>query len=159
MKKILFTILSLIALIAVIFFINNPSCYDSTYWQEIGLKNSLLYEDVVSQKGEPEEIEYINNECIVKYNDVQFVWYETELKGVFLRAEIIEDTISFGRKQLSIGSSRSIVEKAYKSIFIKKIKDTPMNVLGYIDGSELGIYFYFDEDDKVSKIVLTPYYI
>lgn len=154
MKKNLYFLLVFICLCGIICVIKNPLCYNFDYWEDIKLQGSHLYSNVIAQKGSPQEIKYIDNEAIVNYTDMRFVWYNTELQGIFSRVEIIDDTISVGRKKLSIGSNKKEVEKAYKSLFIKKIHDLPQNNLGYIDNN-IYIIYDFDEYDNVQKITIS----
>ncbi|MBP3361303.1 MAG: hypothetical protein J6N52_10645 [Clostridia bacterium] len=154
MKKILLFLLLFICFCGIIFAVRNPLYYNLNYWEDIKLHGSHLYSNVITQKGDPQEINCINNEGIVNYADTQFIWYNTELQGIFSRVEIIKDTIFLGKKRLCIGSNKNDVEKAYRSIFIKRIHDLPQNSLGYIDNN-VYIVYNFDNYDKVEKIIIS----
>ena len=154
MKKGLIIFLSCIILCGIIWILKNPFCYDSDYWKDIGLQGAHIYSNIVSQKGEPQEIKHIDNESIVTYDDVRFVWYNQDFNGVFVRVEIVDNTVLIGKKDLCIGSDENDVKKAYNSVFIKSIKDLPKNCVGYIDNGVCVIY-YFDEYNKVNKITIS----
>ena len=159
MKKILKSILILFFIIIIgivsVCVINNPFAYHTHYWDDIGIKGSHLYNDIIREKGMPKKtlINETENQSTAIYDDVQFVWYNTDFKGAFIRAEILSSGISFGAKKVCVGMSRDRIENIYDSYFIKKMKDTPMDILTYNDG---GVYvtFVFGEDDTVSKIML-----
>ena len=154
MKKIFVCFFLFIILSGTIYIINNPFYYNSDYWKDIGIQGSHLYSDIVTNKGQPQEIKYVDNENIVRYGDLQFVWYNTDLHGAFVRAEIVDNTIFIGRKNLGVGSSKTEVRNAYNSVFIKAIKDLPQNCIGYIDKGVYVIYF-FDDSDNVEKIAFS----
>ena len=145
---------AIIAGIAVVWLINNPFGYHTHYWDDIGIKGSHLYADIIKEKGMPKKtiINENENQSTAIYDDVQFVWYNTGFKGAFIRAEILSSGMSFGDKNVCVGMSRDRIEKIYDSYFIKKMKDTPINVLTYNDG--IFVTFVFDDDDTVSKIML-----
>ena len=154
--KILLAILTLcIVLGIIIFFVKNPFCYNSDYWGDVGIVGNHLYSNVINQKGTPEKIIYVDNETFVVYDNMQFVWY-TDLKGIFIRVDIIDNTVLIGNKNLCIGRDKNDVIKAYGSIFIKPIKDLPPNCIGYID-NRVNIIYYFDQQDKVEKISISIY--
>lgn len=154
MKKVLIFLLLLVILGGMIFIVKNPFCYNRNYWDDIKIKGSHLYSDIIMQRGEPIEIKNMNNEIIVDYTDIQFVWYNTDLQGIFARVEIISDKISVGKRKLCIGSDKKEVQSAYKSVFIQEIRDLPENCLGYID-KDVYIIYSFDQYDKVEKISIS----
>lgn len=154
MKKIFVFFLIVMIFSGIIFIRNNPFCYNMDYWGDIGIKKSHLYSDIIIKKGQPQEIKHINNETIVSYGNVQFIWYNTDLHGTFIRAEIIDDSITIGEKNICIGSGIAEVKDAYSSVFIQEIKDLPQNCIGYFDKGVCVIYF-FDESNSVEKITLS----
>lgn len=145
-----------VVLCFTVFFIKNPLCYDSDYWGDIGLQGGHLYSDVVNQKGIPQDIIHTENESILSYDGVQFVWFDKEFKGAFIRADIVGDVVKLGKKELHIGSDKIDVINAYDSIFIKPIKDLPKDCIGYID-NRANIIYYLDNQDRVSKISVSIY--
>ena len=151
MKKVLISLILLVILCGIVFIVKDPFCYNHHYWDDINIKGSHLYSNIVAQRGEPTEIKNTDNKSIVEYPDISFIWNNTDLKGIFLRAEITNDTISIGRNKLHVGSDKKDVENAYKSNFIKRIKDLPEKSLGYIE-NDIYIIYSLDEYDKVEKI-------
>lgn len=151
-KKLICAALLCAAICAGVFFIQNPTVYNKDYWQDLGIKSSHLYEDIVKDKGEPNEIITVTDSTTVVYDDVQFIWDNQEAGGVFIRAEVTGDTVKFGK--LSLGSTRESVERAYNSHYIQEIKDLQPDELGYIDGNAWVIYT-FGENDTVEQISVT----
>jgi hypothetical protein len=154
MKKVLIFLLLLVIFGGMIYIVQNPFCYNHNYWDDINIKGSHLYSNIIMQMGEPKVIKNIDNESIVEYTDIEFIWYNTDLHGIFARVEITTDTISIGKNKLCVGSDKKDVENAYKSVFIKEIQDLPQNSLGYIDDN-IYIIYSFDEYDKVKKISIS----
>lgn len=154
--KILLLLLILCVVLGItIFIVKNPFCYNSDYWSDVGLTGNHLYSNVINQKGTPQKITCVDNETFVVYDNMQFVWNK-DLNGIFIRVEIIDNTVLIGSKNLCIGSDKNEVIKAYDSIFIKPIKDLPSNCIGYID-NKVNIIYYFDKQDKVEKITISTY--
>lgn len=126
------------------------------YWKEIGITEySALYSTLVECKGEPESIRYRDDGegVYAVYDGVEFYFPNRDFKGVFLSAMIYSDKYTFGRKHITIGTKRDVVESYFR--FAKKAVGSGENELTYICNDWTVIWFDFDESNCVSRITLS----
>lgn len=141
-----FTIMSLLLVFSI--------KYDNVdYWKTIGVSDNGLYDTLIAEKGEPEDIECIDDEVYVIYDGVKFCYFNKELSGSFIRAEIYTDKYVFGKQKISIGTDKKTIVSYYKHK--QSITDLSADELAYICNSDTIIWFKFDKNDKVDKITLT----
>lgn len=147
--KIAFIILILIALVYEIF---HPSIYQFNYYSSVGIDNKYMYEDIVKDLGEPQMVIKVDDDWQVNYDGFNIV-FETPLhSSAFRRVEITGSQYRFGWWKIGVGTSRKKIESVYRHI--KKAKDIPSDEIRIIDYNNW-VLFYFDENDKVSKICIT----
>lgn len=124
----------------------------SNYWKTIGITDDGLYASLIKSKGEPNDIEYDEDGAYVVYEGIRFYYPNKELNGSFIRAEIYNDRYVFDQN-ISIGIGKDIIESHYKGT--KKLVDLPDDELAYQCNDNTIIWFEFNENDEVNKIVLT----
>ena len=73
--------------------------------------------------------DFRSNNTILQFNGYKMIFNEC---GVLVSLEIESPKYRFGKNQIGIGSSISVIENAYKGQ--EKITDTKPNEVGYIDG-------------------------
>mgnify|MGYP000082601550 FL=1 len=150
MKKSMFYIFIICFVTILVLFIFNDNI---DYWEVIGVSDNGLYDTLVSKKGKPKDIEYVDGDVYVVYDGVKFCYLNKELRGSFIRAEIYTDKYVFGKRNISIGTDKKTIVSYYKNK--KGITDLPNNELAYICNSDTIIWFEFDENERVDKIILT----
>ena len=153
-KHIIFLGILSIFIICIIWLLENPTVYNSNYWNDINLPNVHMYENVIEKRGRPLNVDFSETEAILEYDDVRLVWYNNKLNGIFNRVEILSPNVMIGPKAVCIGMKKEELEKIYDSVFIKQIKDLSDNEVGYIDGGTY-IIFCFDNDNVVDKIIIS----
>lgn len=149
-KKVIFVILGCVILTFCMF-----GCKEykkSNYWETIGITDNGLYDSLIKSKGEPEKIEYDKGGTYVVYEGIRFYYPNKELSGSFIRAEIYNDRYVFDKK-ISIGTRKDIIESYYKNT--KEIGDLPNGELAYQYNDNTIIWFEFNKNDEVNKIILT----
>lgn len=123
------------------------------YWSVIGVGNNWLYNSLVECKGNPNDIEYVDDGAYVVYDGVKFYYTNKNLNGIFLRAEVYDDTYTFGKAQISVGTTKEKVISFYKKQ--TSVTDLPGNELAYVCDDKTVIWFMFDDTNVVNKIMLT----
>lgn len=147
--KIAFIILIPIALVYEIF---HPFIYQLNYYSSVGIDNKYMYEDIVKDLGEPQRVIKVDDDRQVNYDGFNII-FETPLhSSAFRRVEITGSQYRFGWWKIGVGTSRKKIESVYRHI--KKAKDMPLDEIRIIDYNNW-VLFYFDENDKVSKICIT----
>ena len=122
------------------------------YWKTIGVGSSGLYNDIVSFKGVPANIEYTDDGGVyVCYDGLKFYYTHSDLRGAFLRAEVIDDSYFFGHKHIAVGDKKEKLVDFYK--YSKELSDVSENEKAYFFADGI-VHFIFDENDVVNKIVL-----
>ena len=125
---------------------------NSNYWETIGITDNGLYASLLKSKGAPKKIEYDEDGAYVLYEGIRFYYPNKELNGSFIRAEIYSDKYVFGKQNITIGTRKDIIESYYKSK--KKLFDLSDDELAYEYNYNTFIWFKFNENDEVNKIVL-----
>lgn len=153
-KKVLMAVILILGVCVICVFIRFRT-YEKDYFGKLGLPRIFNYDDMIAIKGEPDEIQEESDGGIGTHYDGLTVFFT---RGrAFLRAEVIGDKYRFGRKGLKVGDSRKKVERACR--WLTKIKGTSENEIGVIEKNgkwgEVWVSYKFDENDCVSRIVLT----
>ena len=147
--KIAFIILIPIALVYEFF---HPFIYQFNYYSSVGIDNKYMYDDIVKDLGEPQRVIKVDDDRQVNYDGFNII-FETPLhSSAFRRVEITGSQYRFGWWKIGVGTSREKIESVYRHI--KKAKDMPSDEIRIIDYNNW-VLFYFDENDKVSKICIT----
>lgn len=134
----------------------NPLVYNNNYWEDIGFNNIHLYNDVVEKFGKPDSITKDDITATVNYKDFKILYItntEDEIVGEFKSVKVTGERYKFGIRSARVGSTREEVESAYGK-YIKKIKDLPERMIGFIDGG-VWIRYQLDENDIVSEVILS----
>ena len=155
MKSALWIGTGFVAILFMVFTFWNPKNYVRDYFSVIGLPSGHLYKYVKEAHGEPNNIISGNDKkyLVVQYDGIEFVLNNrdnTPSDSDFVDCiRIYSPEIRFGWKKIGVSSTKAEVEKVYKNF--QKIKEADC---GFIDGCAW-IRFYFDENQKVNKIVIT----
>ncbi|MCM1267674.1 MAG: hypothetical protein NC302_07185 [Bacteroidales bacterium] len=117
------------------------------------------YDQIIEVNGEPDKItrEKVKDDDIVQleYDDGTrvFVFGEDEDGHRSLcRMELTDPEYRFGRKKIGIGTDKSIIEKVYRNSYHGLIEG-PYDEY-YVEDGDCSVSFYFDENDKVCKMVV-----
>jgi len=140
-------------IIGIGWFFLHPNNYVNNYFSVVGMPKRHLYKYAMEKYGEPDFIiPYGKGYTIAKHDGIEFVLLETKdatLDGSYVECvRIYNPEIKFGWRKIGVSSTREEIERVYKRF--KKIKEADC---GYIDGLTW-IEFYFDEEQKVNKIVI-----
>lgn len=158
MKKIIRIIGALFLLLILLFigFLIDTHRYMRNYYSVIDLPNRRSYSFVTDVYGEPQNIIYEEDSYyfIAQYDGIEFVFHS----GYFSAVRIYSPEFRFGRKKIGVGSTREEIKEAYKwfknnSNRNRQIFDHPDGGLRVIDGLTW-IDFYFDENERVNKMVI-----
>jgi len=157
MKKMIFkalgiVLLGILALVVILFLLNTP--YETEYFEKAGISGSHLYKDIYASKGPPirEEVIHEKNATTMHLTYPGYIFYfigskDIEKSNYMLgNVRITDPEYKLGKYNIGIGTSKAIVEKAYRNK--KKIKDIKF---GFIDNRRW-IVFNFDSAEKVSEI-------
>ncbi|MDD6214126.1 MAG: hypothetical protein PUB42_02945 [Firmicutes bacterium] len=153
MKKNMFCIFIVCCTIMLLWLVFSIKYDNIDYWKTIGVSDNGLYDTLIAEKGEPKDIECIDDDVYVIYDGVKFCYLNKELSGSFIRAEICTDKYVFGKQKISVGTDKKTIVSYYKNK--RSLNDLPDDELAYICNSNTIIWFEFDKNDKVKKIILT----
>jgi len=157
-------------------FTNAFKHYTNEYFAVIGLPNNHLHSTVIEIYGEP--INVVQNDdsdrfFTIQYDGIEFVMTNTLSGNAFVSAvRISSPDFRFGSRAIGVGSTREEVKTAYNGRFHNIAKwlerhlfndgrpvlnghmfERPDGGFTIIDGITW-VEFYFDEDDKVNKMVM-----
>ena len=154
-KKMLMAVILILGVCVICVFIRFRT-YEKDYFGKLGLPRIFNYDDMIAIKGEPLKVTKDPEGFINVYYDGLMIVYSNVGTLSFVRAEVTSDAYRFGRKGLKVGDSRKKVERACR--WLTKIKGTSENEIGVIEKNgkgEVWVDFEFDQNDCVSRIVLT----
>lgn len=133
--------------------------YCKNYYSVIANTESRKYDQIIEINGEPERItreKRAGNNYIIQleYDEVRlfaFVEYENGQCSL-CRMEVTDPEYRFGRKKIGVGSDKNTIEKVYRNSY----RGLQQDVYGeyFVEDGNFLIYFYFDEKEKVCKIVV-----
>jgi hypothetical protein len=147
-------VLLVVFIVAVILF--KKSHYVSDYYDVIGIseRGSLrkTYEELVNEIGEPiSEVDLEKNKKELIYDGFKVIMSTMTTSNRMAYVVIFDSRITFGNKQIGVGSTRKEVENAY---FLRGHElEFDVYDLTYAEGLN-GIGFIFDENDCVEEITL-----
>ena len=133
--------------------------YCEDYYSIIANTESCNYEQIVAANGEPSRItrekNAVGSNYIIQpeYDDGRlfaFVDYGNDHPSL-CRTELTNPEYRFGRKEIGVGTDKSTIEKVY----CKSYRGLQQDAYGkyFVEDGNFEIYFYFDENDKVYKII------
>ncbi len=120
------------------------------------------YDQIIEVNGEPDKTvrekytEYGDYFIYHEYDDGRlFVFSENEntVGAITLRRiEVTNSEYRFGRKRIGVGTDKNIIEKVYHNSY----QGLQQDVYGtyFVEDGNFSIDFYFDENEKVYKIVV-----
>lgn len=134
--------------------------YCKDYYSVIANTEQRNYSQIIDVNGEPSKItrekNIVGSNYIiqVEYDDGRlFAFVEHENNNCSLcRMEVTSSEYRFGRKEIGIGTDKSIIEKVYRNSY----QGLQQDVYGeyFVEDGNFLIYFYFNESDKVYKITV-----
>ena len=148
------------------------SFYVRDYFAAIGLRGSA---NLVEVFGEPTNIV----DSTVYYEGVEFVvyqnWRSLPARNAILSANIVGSEIRFGRQNIGVGSTREEVQRAYRAAYRRGrlnewVSPDILVVVeltwfqewftdDHIYNGGIWLWFYFDENNRVERIFIDPFYI
>lgn len=167
-KKIIYIICILIVLLAALFVIEMLTeytyytTYCKDYYSVIANTESRKYDQIIEANGEPDKTvrekytERGDYFIYLEYDDGRlFVFTENEnaIGTITLcRIELTDPEYRFGREDIGVGTDKSTIEKVYRNSYWGLQQD----VYGkyFVEDGNFLIYFYFDGNDKVIRIVV-----
>lgn len=128
--------------------------YEKDYFGKFGLPRIFSYEKMIEIRGEPDKVSKEPDGSIrVCYEG--FIAFFTK-GGLFIRIEVISDAYSFGRNQVRVGDSREKAKRICRwRTKILDLSDDEMGIIEKNEGREVWIFFEFDQNNNISKIILT----
>lgn len=139
--------------------------YEPYYFYKIGFKtyeptefwtplNYFAYRDVIDNFGEPNRKDIGKNDWPTLYYDGMEItcFADHELAGV-ANIHLTSPEYRFGLYKIGIGSSKKLVDFAYKC---SKAKPSPDGPNMYID-NHVFVEFIYDKNDNVSEIIMFAY--
>lgn len=121
------------------------------------------YEQVIEANGEPNKTareKYTERGDYFIYHEYDdgrlFVFSENEntIGAITLRRiELTNPEYRFGRKKIGVGTDKSIIEKVYHNSY-QGLKESLYGGY-YVEDGNCSVFFHFDENDKVCKMVVS----
>ena len=163
-KKIIFSISILIVFLGLIMIrIQTKYVFYTTYCKDyysvIANTESRKYDQIIEANGEPDKTtreKRAGDNCILQleYDDGRlfaFVEYENGHCSL-CRMEVTDSEYRFGRKEIGVGTDKNTIEKVYRNSY----RGLQQDVYGkyFVEDGNFLVDFYFDENEKVCKIVV-----
>ncbi|MCM1262094.1 MAG: hypothetical protein NC313_05170 [Butyrivibrio sp.] len=137
--------------------------YCEDYYSVIANTDSTEYEDLIAINGEPESIRREKLDVTlflikVEYDDGRlFVFRDNKQRksgGYSLSImELTSPEYRFGSKEIGIGTDKSAIEEVYRKSY-QGLKLDGYGEFYYVEDGNSCVCFYFDENEKVSKMVI-----
>ncbi|MDE7476578.1 MAG: hypothetical protein K2M91_01275, partial [Lachnospiraceae bacterium] len=114
---------------------------------------------IIQANGTPDEIWEENLSTIIlkylQYDDGRlFVFNRTNISLDLCRIEITNPDYRFGWMKIGIGTSKNVVEFAYRNSYRGLYQDELNKKRYHVEDGNCDIAFYYDHEGKVSKIIL-----
>lgn len=167
-KKIIYIICILIVLLAALFVIEMLTeytyytTYCKDYYSVIANTESRKYDQILEVNGEPDKIvrekytERGDYFIQLEYDDGRLFAFSENENAIgattLRRIELTNPEYRFGSKEIGVGTDKSTIEKVYRNSYWGLQQD----VYGkyFVEDGNFLIYFYFDGNDKVIRIVV-----
>ena len=135
--------------------------YCTDYYSVIANTESRKYDQIIEVNGEPDKTvreKYTERGDYFIYHEYDdgrlFIFSENENTNRIIELwgiELTNPEYRFGRKEIGVGTDKNTIEKVYRNSY----RGLQQDVYGkyFVEDGNFLIYFYFDEKEKVCKIV------
>ncbi len=132
------------------------------YCVSVSSVNKEIYKGILEANGKPNKewvrVEGDNEDAkfiCLEYKDGRVFGFWINMAGrlEFCNVEITGSEYRFGKKNIGIGTEKKVIEQAYKNSYIN-LFDNEKNCY-YAEDGKCGVTFYFDEEDKVNRIIIS----